>query len=180
LKISEISFKVNKNLVRGLDYYTNFIFEINSTDERLSGQPTIIGGGRYSNLVKEFGGSECSCVGFALGIERLLLVLEYEQIEICKQIPIDVVIANLSEKTYLTTIFLLTILRSSGISAVCKFDNFKLTKNFSYVEALKARFVVILGENELKIKKVVIKNQKTLKQETIAIDKIVDFIKGNS
>ncbi|MDR0674683.1 MAG: histidine--tRNA ligase [Mycoplasmataceae bacterium] len=179
LKIAKVPFKIDSNLVRGLDYYTNFIFEINSTDERLSGQPTIIGGGRYANLVKELGGEECACVGFALGIERLALILEYENIKLPIQKPIDVVIANLNEKNEITPVLILAYLRSSGISAVCKFDAYKLTKSFNYAEALNARFVIILGEKELTENKLVIKNQKTLKQETIDFDKIVDFIKKN-
>jgi histidyl-tRNA synthetase len=179
LKTMEIDFKIDSSLVRGLDYYTNFIFEINSTDERLAGQPTIIGGGRYANLVKELGGPECSCVGFALGIERLLLILDYENIKLPKPKSIDVVVANLSEKTQISSIFILALLRASGISAVCKFDSYKLSKSFNYAETLNARFVIILGDKELAENKVVIKNQKTLKQEVVAIDKIVDFIKKN-
>jgi histidyl-tRNA synthetase len=179
LKNMEVDFKIDDTLVRGLDYYTNFIFEINSTDDRLAGQPAIIGGGRYANLVKELGGEECSCTGFALGIERLLLILDYENISLPLQKPIDVVIANLNERTQPTAILILAILRSAGIGAVCKFETYKLQKNFSYAEALKARFVMILGEKELSDKKIVIKDQKTLKQETIEITKIVDFIKKN-
>jgi histidyl-tRNA synthetase len=179
LKTAEINFTVDQTLVRGLDYYTNFIFEINSTDERLSGQPTIIGGGHYANLVKELGGEECSCVGFALGIERLLLILEYENIKLPQNKPIDVVIANLSEKNSFAPTLILAYLRASGISAVCKFDTFKLAKSFSYAKALNARFVIILGEKELAENKLLIKNQKTMKQEIVELNKIVDFINKN-
>jgi histidyl-tRNA synthetase len=177
----QINFIVDSTLVRGLDYYTNFIFEINSTDERLAGQPTIIGGGRYANLVKELGGGEYSCLGFALGIERLLLVLEYENIALPSSIekPIDVVVANLNEKSHFLAFLILSILRSAGIPAVCKFDAYKLSKSFNYAETLKARFVIILGEKELKDEKVVIKNQKTLKQEVVEIKNIVSFIQNN-
>jgi histidyl-tRNA synthetase len=180
LKIGKVDFKIDPTLVRGLDYYTNFIFEINSTDERLAGQPTIIGGGRYANLVKELGGEDCECVGFALGIERLLLILEYENIKLPKPKTIDVVIANLNEKNGIAAVLLAAYLRSSGISTVCKYDTLKLTKSFNYAEALNARFIIILGEKELLENKVVIKNQKTLKQETVSYDKIVEFIEKNT
>lgn len=178
LKAMEINFKVDKTLVRGLDYYTNFVFEINSTDERLAGQPTLIGGGRYANLVKELDGPDCSCVGFALGIERLLLVLQYENLQISEPVNTEIVVASLSEKTNPAAIVMLALLRSNAISAVCKFDTYKLTKHFDYASSLNAKFVIILGEKELQEQKVVIKNQKTLKQETISFDKIVDFIKN--
>jgi histidyl-tRNA synthetase len=172
-----IKYKVDHTLVRGLDYYTNFVFEINSTDARLSGQPTLIGGGRYNNLVKEIGGPECGCVGFATGIERLLLALEYEKKELQPLKTIDVVIANLSSTTLMTSIVLLALLRSSGLSAICKFDTFKLPKHFSYAESQKAKYVIILGEKELKDQKLIIKNQKSLKQEIVAIDQMVAHIK---
>jgi histidyl-tRNA synthetase len=180
LKSLNLKYKIDQTLVRGLDYYTNFIFEINSTDKRLEGQPTLIGGGRYANLVKELGGQECSCIGFALGIERLLLVLEYENIKLTKPSQIDVVVACFDDKiSQQAAIIALAILRSSGISAVCKFDATKLVKSFNYAESLNARFVLILGVKELKEQKVVIKNQKTMKQETIALDKIVEYVKAN-
>jgi histidyl-tRNA synthetase len=174
----QIDFKIDRSLVRGLDYYTNFVFEINSKDEKLAGQPTLIGGGRYANLVKELDGPDCSCVGFALGIERLLLVLEYEKIKIADPINTEIVIASLSEKTNSAAIVMISLLRSNGISAVCKFDTYKLTKHFDYATSLSAKYVIILGEKELQDQKVTIKNQKTLKQETIAFDKIVDFIRN--
>ncbi|MDR3330583.1 MAG: histidine--tRNA ligase [Mycoplasmataceae bacterium] len=180
LKTLNLNYKIDQTLVRGLDYYTNFIFEINSTDKRLEGQPTLIGGGRYANLVKELGGPECSCIGFALGIERLSLALEYEKIKLVEPSKIDVVVACFEEQiSQQAAIIALAMLRSSGISAVCKFDATKLVKSFNYAESLNARFVLILGMKELKEQKVVIKNQKTMKQETIPLDKIVEYIKAN-
>jgi histidyl-tRNA synthetase len=176
----DIKFKVDDTLVRGLDYYTNFIFEINSTDQRLLGQPTIIGGGRYNNLVKELGGENCSCIGFALGLERLLLVCEYENIKLPVNDTIDVVICNLADKTQPTALLLLSLLRQQGISVVCKFNTFKLPQQFKYAESLKAKYCIILGEKELKDKKIIIKNQKTMKQDIVEIDKIVNYFKRAS
>jgi histidyl-tRNA synthetase len=173
-----VPYKIDQSLVRGLDYYTNFVFEINSTDERLAGQPTLIGGGRYGNLVKELDGPDCSCVGFALGIERILLTLEYENVKIAEPFNVDVVVANLNDKNNTTAIVVLALLRSSAISAVCKFDTLKLPKHFDYAASLNAKYVIILGDKELAEQKVVIKNQKTLKQETVAFDKMVDYIKA--
>jgi histidyl-tRNA synthetase len=179
LKLLNIKFTVDPTLVRGLDYYTNFIFEVNATDERLKGQPTIVGGGRYAHLVAELGGEDCSCIGFALGIERLALALEYENQELQLPLPktIDVVVANLDAEIDMPAVFILQYLRASGIAAVCKFSTHKLVKCFEYAEALQAKFVVIVSERDIAENKLTIKDQRTLRQEVVEIDKISAYIK---
>lgn len=171
---------VDPTLVRGLDYYTNLVFEINSTDERLSAQPTIIGGGRYAKLVSELGGEDCSCLGFALGVERLLLVCEYESIQLNISNTIDVVIACLTETAISETFNLLKILRSENIKTICKFDTNKLSKILTYANNVKAKFIIIIGEQEIKNNKYVVKNLDLNKQESLAKNEIVNFIKQHS
>ena len=96
LDVLGIPYEVDERLVRGLDYYTDTVFEIVSTNEASGSQATIFGGGRYDNLVKEMGGPEMSGIGFAMGIERLLILCEAEDIfELQKSI--DCYVINLNE-----------------------------------------------------------------------------------
>ena len=177
LKANKINFTIDQTLVRGLDYYTNLVFEINSTDPKLAAQPTIIGGGRYSKLVSELGGEDCSCLGFALGIERLLLVCEYENVKLINENNIDVVIACLSDQAINLTFDLMNALRSNNVKTICKFDTSKLSKVLTYANNIKSKFIIIIGEKEIQNKSFVIKNLDTNKQESLSKEKIINFIK---
>jgi histidyl-tRNA synthetase len=173
-----INFIVDDTLVRGLDYYTNLVFEITSTDERLASQPTIIGGGRYAKLVNELGGEECSCLGFALGVERLLLVCEYENTFLPKKQSIDVVIACLVNDAIDIVFNLLKILRNQNIASICKFETNKLTKILSYANHINSNFVIIVGTKEMKANTFIVKNLKTNQQKELSQNEIINFIKG--
>lgn len=162
-----IKFKVDSSLVRGLDYYTNFVFEINSLDDSLKGQPTLIGGGRYNSLVKEFGGKDVSCVGFACGIERLIIALNSEGITLENQHEVHCVFTCLTEQAQTIAIQFMQVLRKNGIACVANFNSMKLKSNFNYADYYKAKYVVIIGEQEIKNKVVQIKNQITKEQKTI-------------
>ena len=178
LKEMNIPFVVDDTLVRGLDYYCNFIFEIDSTSELLKGQPTLAGGGRYNTMTKELGGDDANCVGFAMGIERLLVALSDNKVLkglIDKYKNIDVCIANLDESTEQITSVIAKMLRISGISVIANRNVTKLEKHFKYAESQHAKYVIIVGPKEVKNKVVLIKDQLTMKQEEVAINKIVDF-----
>jgi histidyl-tRNA synthetase len=178
LKTNNIQVNIDPTLVRGLDYYTNLVFEINSTDERLIAQPTIIGGGRYAKLVSELGGEDCSCLGFALGIERLLLVCEYENITLIDENNIDVVIACLTNEAITKTFELMKLLRTNKIKTVCKFDLDKLSKILTYANNIKSKFIIIIGQQEINSNSFVVKNLDLNQQKTLSINEIVGFIKG--
>lgn len=173
-----IQYVIDETLVRGLDYYCNFIFEIDSTSKLLIGQPTLVGGGRYNTMTKELGGDDANCVGFALGIERLLVALTdspilKKEVENYKQV--DVVVANLSEDTSLISSMICKMLRISGISCTTNRNTTKLEKHFKYAESQRAKYVIIVGPKDIKKQIVVIKDQTTMKQEEIKVDKIIDF-----
>lgn len=178
LENNGIKINIDPTLVRGLDYYTNLVFEINSTDKRLDAQPTIIGGGRYAKLVNELGGEDCSCLGFALGVERLLLVCEYENIQLLKQNNIDVVIACLTNDATNKTFEIMKLLRKQNIKTICKFDNSKLSKILTYANNVKAKFIIIIGEQEMKNNSFVVKNLDLNQQRSLSMNEIIDFIKG--
>lgn len=174
-----IQYVIDETLVRGLDYYCNFIFEIESTSELLKGQPTLCGGGRYNSLTKELGGDDANCIGFAIGIERLLVALTDNKVlqkQIAEYKQVDVAIANLSEDTSLISTVMSKMLRIAGISTVANRNTFKLDKHFKYAQHQGAQFVVIVGPKEIKNQIVIVKNQKTLKQEEVKIEKLVEYL----
>ncbi len=181
LKGLNVNFTIDKTLVRGLDYYTNFVFEINSTSDVLKGQPTIVGGGRYSYLVKELGGTDLSCCGFAIGLERMLIQLAAEKQEIVKSDSIDVCVACLSsgKMVKFTALMISNLLKLSKISCVSNFDSTKIEKHFKYAKDNNAKFVVIIGDKEYKENKLLIKDQRSLTQKEIPANDLVKYLKDN-
>ena len=178
LKRQNIPLVIDPTMVRGLDYYTNFVFEINSNEKGLAGQPTLLGGGRYNNLVGRFASEDVGCIGFACGIERILVQLELEGISLPEVNKVQVVIANLDESCNGTVINIMNDLRKNDISVVCNFNTYKIRNHFNVADRLNCEQVIILGKKELENKKVLIKNQKTLKQEEVKISEIINFLKG--
>lgn len=176
LKKLNIKFKINPTLVRGLDYYTNFVFEINSLDEALKGQPTLIGGGRYNSLVKEFGGKNVSCIGFACGIERLIIALNQQEITLENKHEIHCIFCCLTEQAQSVALQFMQVMRKNGIACVTNFNSLKLKSNFNYADYYKAKYVIIIGEQELKDKVVQVKNQITKEQKTIDYRNLINEI----
>lgn len=173
-----VQYVIDETLVRGLDYYCNFIFEIESTSELLKGQPTLVGGGRYNTMIKELGGDDANCVGFALGIERLLVALTGNTIlkkAINDYKHVDVVIANLSEETNIISSMICKMLRIAGISCSINRNTTKIDKHFKYAEGQNAKYVIIVGPKDVKRQVVLVKNQLTMKQEEVKVAKIVDY-----
>ncbi len=175
----KVKYIIDDTLVRGLDYYCNFIFEIESTSKKLAGQPTLIGGGRYNSMTKELGGDDSNCCGFALGIERLLVALEDNKVmleQIKKYKSVDVVVASLSEETNVVSTVVCQMLRMSGLSCLMNRNTTKLDKHFKYAENQKAKFVVIIGPKEVKKNVVLVKDQTTMKQEEVKIDNLLSYL----
>lgn len=174
----KVDYVVDETLVRGLDYYCNFIFEIESTSDLLKGQPTLAGGGRYNTMIKELGGEDANCVGFALGIERLLVALT-GNVPLKKAMDdykrIDVVIANLSDDTSLISSMIAKMLRIAGFSCTINRNTTKLEKHFKYAESQNARYVIIVGPKDIKKQVVLVKNQLTMKQDEVKVAKLVDY-----
>lgn len=180
LKMAQVNFTIDPTLVRGLDYYTNFVFEITSNEKILDGQPTLIGGGRYSCLVKELGGTDLSCCGFAIGMERILIQLEAEKQELCKPFSADTCIACISDKAEIKRVALLAanLIKTTGFSCVTNFDSVKLEKHFKYAKENNAKFVIILGEKEYEKAQFVVKDQTNMTQENVSADNLIDYLKS--
>lgn len=170
-----IEYIVDPGIVRGLDYYTRTVFEFISTD--IGAQGTICGGGRYNNLVEELGGSPTPAVGFAVGLERLLLVSEAEKGK-KEYAPIkDIFIGYIGEKALIKAHSLVYKLRQEGISAESDHLGKSVKAQMKYGDKIGAKYSMILGEDEINSGKAVMKNMETREQIEINLSEIVDIMK---
>lgn len=175
LKNANVNYKFEPMLVRGLDYYTNLIFEFIDEDKKL-GQNALGGGGRYNNLVEELGGKPMPVIGFGIGIERLLIYLENKGIEVNSDEHLNVYVANACED--LTPVIEITkMLRDNGVSAEMNLTDRSLKAQFKYADKIKAENVLVVGDDELKSGKFTIKNLKESKQTTLTKNELVKYFK---
>lgn len=168
---------VNPKLVRGLDYYTGLIFELKYLSSTLGSQATIIAGGRYNNLVKSLNGPETPAIGFAMGVERLLIVAQENRLPLIKESGIDVYTIALTKEAQIFNQKLLFDLRTTGLIVDTDYLHRSLTSAFKQAEKWKAKNVLIIGEQEMSKKVVTVKNQKTKKEATVTWDKLAKFLK---
>ncbi len=174
LNASGIGYSIDPMIVRGLDYYTKTVFEI--IFDSIGAQGTVCGGGRYDGLVEECGGPSVPGVGFGLGLERLLLVLEnqktdFPQAEVCR-----VFFATIGEKAREKAFTLIKQLRDKGISSDMDHVGRSLKAQFKYADKLGARFVGTLGDDELASGQLRLKEMETGREETVPFDSISDFL----
>jgi histidyl-tRNA synthetase len=169
----DIPFEVDANLVRGLDYYNHTAFEIMSDAEGFGAITTLAGGGRYNGLVEEIGGPETPGIGFALSIERFIAALKAEGVNIEINQGIDCYLITLGEEAKDYSVGLLQQLRLAGISAERDYLNRKIKAQFKAADRLKAKFVAILGDEELKNNKINVKNMETGDQVELDLDSFV-------
>lgn len=179
LKALDIPFEVDSNLVRGLDYYNHTAFEIMSDAEGFGAITTLCGGGRYNGLVEEVGGPETPGIGFGLSIERFIAALEAENVELPLSEDIDIYLAGLGEAAQDYTVGLLYQLRNAGLSAERDYLNRKMKAQFKAADRLKAKYVAILGENELNENKINVKSQATGEQREYPLDEFVQQFKAS-
>ena len=172
LEILQIPYEVDDILVRGLDYYTDTVFEVVSTNPESGSQATIFGGGRYDNLVKEMGGPELSGIGFAIGVERLAILCDAEKVFEEYKPNLDCYVINLNaDSDYALTIT--QTLRANGFTCEMDYYNRSLKAQFKSSERKNARFVVIIGEDEVKSNTVTLKDSLTKSQESVNKDELV-------
>ncbi len=162
-----IEYKVNPRIVRGLDYYTRTVFEF--TSDSLGAQATVCGGGRYDGLVSTLGGAETYGLGFGSGLERLLLVMEAQGIEIPEEDRTDVFICALGEKAQMAAFKLVHELRLLGIGAQ-RDTLFRSVKGqMKYANKLGARYTMVLGDDELEKGRAVLRNMDGGEEKEIAV-----------
>ncbi len=167
-----ITYKIDNGIVRGLDYYTKTVFEI------ISGPFTICGGGRYDGLIEEFGGDPTPAIGFALGIERLLIRLAENGVEIPKSDILDLYMAPLGENAVDFVPKLVYDLRQNGVSVETDHMARGLKAQMKYADKLGCRFTAVVGDNEIENNIVKIKNMETGEQTEMSFDQITAFLKG--
>ncbi len=171
LSATGVPFVINPKIVRGLDYYTRTVFEI--TTDKLGAQNAVAAGGRYDGLVAELGGPDTAAVGFAMGIERIVLLQEIALPEGFTK-EVDVFIAYLGDEAKAASFPLANELRKNGISVETEYANKSLKSQMKRADKLGAHFTLILGEEELRKGVIKVRNMKESSEEDIEIDKIID------
>ena len=169
-----IEFEVDSNLVRGLDYYNHTAFEIMSDAEGFGAITTLCGGGRYNGLTEEIGGPEAPGIGFALSIERFIAALDAEKVELPLNNGIDCYIVSLGEDAKDYTVGLLNKLRQAGFSAERDYLDRKIKAQFKAADRLQAKFVAILGDDELKANKINLKSMDSGEQKEMELASFIE------
>ena len=165
-----VDFFVDKSLVRGLDYYTRTAWEIQTTS--LGAQSSVAGGGRYDGLVKELGGPATPAIGFAIGFDRLVEVMEQLDIE-SKELPLDLFIIALGDTALEKAYYWSCDLNRAGVRTEVDFRGKSLKSLMKRADKLKASQVLIAGENELKDKQLILRNMDTKNQVFVPMDNLV-------
>ncbi len=174
LKAMNIEYEINPKIVRGLDYYTHTVFEVEAAVEGFGAQNVLCGGGRYNNLVKNIGDKDVAGVGFALGMERLLTALEYEHIAFGSS-ALDVYVVPF-EDTKEEALALVQFLRLNGFKVDTDYMNKNMKANFKQADKMHASFVVLLGSEEVKTGILTVKNNHTKEEYKIEKEELIAFL----
>jgi histidyl-tRNA synthetase len=172
-----VEFEVDPRLVRGLDYYNHTAFEIMSNAEGFGAITTLCGGGRYNGLVQEIGGPETPGIGFALSIERLLAALEAEGISLPVAEGIDCYVVALGEKAKDESVVIVDKLRKAGIAAEKDYQDRKVKAQFKAADRLQAKYVAIIGDEELEKNVINVKDMETGEQVEVALDSFTEYLR---
>jgi len=167
-----IPYVIDTNMVRGLDYYNHTIFEFITKVDKA--ELTICAGGRYDGLVEYFGGPETPGFGFGLGLERLLLILEKQGIELPVDSQMDVYIAVLGEGANSKALELVQALRQQGLTAERDYLGRKIKAQFKSADSFKARTVITLGESEVESGQVTFKNNASRQEMTVRLNELME------
>ena len=165
-----IKYNIDPGIVRGLDYYTKTIFEILNDDF------TVCGGGRYDKLIEEIGGPEMPAVGFGLGLERLLMTLEKEGVDIPCESLVELYIGARGEEAKLQAFSLATKLRANGIKSEINHMGRSIKAEMKYANKIGALFTTILGDDELQNKTIKLKRMSDGEQFEVSLENIEEII----
>ena len=176
LKTAGIEYEIDSRIVRGLDYYTRTVFEFVST--QIGSQGTVCAGGRYDKLIEELGGNPTPAVGFAAGIERLLIVMEKTDVEIPKPQTMKVYLAGMDEACREKAFALCATLRKAGVKAEIDHMTRSVKAQFKYADKIGAQFVAVIGGNELSQGIMNVKNMQTGESEQVAFENAEAYFLG--
>ena len=174
LKDLNIKFKEKEDLVRGLDYYTGVVFEV--VHQSLGSQDAIAAGGRYDKLCKQMGGPDVGATGYALGVERLLLAVNKKDIELTQK---GVLVIPQNQELLLEAFKITSSLRKNGIPSTIDFSGRSFKGQMRKANRDGMEFVVIIGEDEIESKKLLLKDMREGNQEALEFDKMIEHQKQN-
>lgn len=173
LTSQSIEFTVNPQIVRGLDYYTKTVFEFVSNS--IGAQGTVCGGGRYDGLIEELGGQKTPSLGFGLGLERLMLLMEAQSCEFPEDARPDLFIAALGEKATLKAIDIAKDMRAEGYSCLYDLNSRSLRAQMKYADKLNAKYTIVIGDSEVEEGVAKLKDMQTGEETEIAL---ATFVSG--
>jgi histidyl-tRNA synthetase len=179
LNILNIPYEVDANLVRGLDYYNHTAFEIMSVAEGFGAITTLAGGGRYNGLVEELGGPASPGIGFAMSIERLLLAIEAENITWKDLATLDVYVIAMGEAAKKKAVELTYSLRQNNITAEMDYLDRKMKSQMKSADRLKAKFVLLVGDDELEKQSAMLKDLSTGEQQLVPFNSLLEQLQNN-
>lgn len=172
-----IPYEVDDRLVRGLDYYTHTVFEVVSVNKEMGAQSTVFAGGRYDGLVEYFGGPEnMSGIGWAMGLERLIIACEAEGIQLADENSLDAYVLCLSDKVRKEVLGIVTELRANGYRTDTDYLGRSYKAQFKTVDRKHARCAILVGDQDIENGTVLIKDVKNQEKYTVALDEIVNKI----
>lgn len=171
LDAMNIEYIVNPQIVRGLDYYTKTVFEF--VADSIGAQGTVCGGGRYDGLIEELGGQHTPSLGFAMGLERLQLVMEAQGCEFPEPSRPDLFIVAMGDKATLKAVEIAKDMRDEGYSVVYDLNGRSLRAQMKYADKINAKYNVVIGDNEVNTKSAVLKDMATGKQSDISLETFV-------
>lgn len=176
LDAMNISYVIDPTLVRGLDYYNHTAFEIMSDHEGFGAITTLLGGGRYNGLTSELGGPDVPGIGFGMGLERLMLALETEGVELPVENELDAFIVTFGEEVTSEAVKITQTLRENNIQVDKDYQRRKPKGQFKEADRVKAKYVLILGEDELEKGVITVREMITGNQEEVEIDDLVNYL----
>ncbi|MBE5756755.1 MAG: histidine--tRNA ligase [Clostridiales bacterium] len=174
LSLAKVEYEIDDKIVRGLDYYTKTVFEFVS--DSIGAQGTVCGGGRYDGLIADLGGNDISGVGFAMGIERLLLVMENIGVEIERTDKVKFYLLGIGEEESKKAFELAINLRANGVSTEIDHMNRSVKAQFKYADKINAEFVGVIGSDELANGVVSVKEMATGKEQKVKIENLLEYL----
>lgn len=178
LDLMDIPYVVDERLVRGLDYYNHTAFEIMSEGEGFGAITTLLGGGRYNGLTEQLGGPDTPGIGFGMGLERLLMALEAENITLPIEDTLDCFFVALGDEAEKEAVRLVHTLRLNGIKTDKDYQGRKMRAQFKAADRLEANYVIVLGGNELEKEVVNVREMETGEQIEVPMVELVDYMKS--
>ena len=179
LSTNGVNYEVDDSLVRGLDYYSGVVFEFHYTSKQGKNYGAIGAGGHYNKLVKELEGPDIEGIGFAMGVERLVSVMNddslFDEIDL-EDTMLDIYVLPIGSENIPYALSFTNKLRSLGYACEVCLENKNMSQMFKKAERRRAKLALILGENEIKNQEVVVKNLALKEQETVKIDDLIEYL----